>query len=491
MFLLTGCVALAPPPASSPDLVLATAPPALTASPTPFRPLPSTWTPTADGSPSATPTFTLTPAATSPPPTPTGTTPAPEIPARPQYTLTAVLDYAGRSLSVEETISYPNRTGAALKKLILAVEPNHWTDCFHLGELTVDDVQPKYSLEGHRLKITLPQELSPGGTLTISLRYDLDLPPKTYDDVFGYVGYQVNLVDWYPFVVPYDADEGWILHEPSGLGEHLVYDAADFDVNIRVKDKDAAPVIAASAPGEKDGKWTNYRLDAARTFVFSASTKFLVATQTVDSVTVTSYYFPDYEGAGNAILQAAAKAISIYGKRFGPYPYASLGIVETQLPDGMEYDGLIFMGSEFYDEYNGTIKNNLISIGVHEVAHQWWFGLVGNDQALEPWLDEALALYSERIYYESTQPYPVDWWWRFRVNWFSPSGWVDTTIYDGGGFRPYTNAVYLRGALFLEELRVRIGDKAFFAFLKDYAATYAHRRATRADFFATLDEHTD
>ena len=124
-------------------------------------------------------------------------------------------------------------------------------------------------------------------------------------------------------------------------------------------------------------------------------------------------------------------------------------------------------------DYNGTIKNNLVAIGVHEVSHQWWFGLVGNDQALEPWLDEALALYSERIYYETIYPYPVNWWWRFRVTWFSPSGWVDTGIYDGYAFRGYTDAVYLRGAQFLEAIRFRVGEKAFNAFLQDYTNSFS------------------
>jgi aminopeptidase N len=126
---------------------------------------------------------------------------------------------------------------------------------------------------------------------------------------------------------------------------------------------------------------------------------------------------------------------------------------------------------------------------VHEVSHQWWYGLVGNDQALEPWLDEALALYSERIFYETVFPYPVAWWWRFRVTWFAPKGWVDTDIYDGYGFRLYTNAVYLRGAQFLEAIRTRIEERAFNEFLRDYAATYAHDIVTADDFFAVLDEH--
>jgi len=48
------------------------------------------------------------------------------------------------------------------------------------------------------------------------------------------------------------------------------------------------------------------------------------------------------------------------------------------------------------------LKNYLTTLSVHETAHQWWDGLVGTDQALEPWLDEALATYAERIFYQKT-----------------------------------------------------------------------------------------
>ncbi len=302
----------------------------------------------------------------------------------------------------------------------------------------------------------------------------------------------MNLVNWYPFIVPYREGEGWILHNPSGVGEHLVYDAADFDVRLRLLNGGKALGLAASAAEstKEDAGETRFRLDAARTFVFSVSPSLNSLTTEVDGIPITSYFRAGHERAGKALLEAASQAIEIYSRRFAPYPYESLSLVETDLPDGMEYDGLIFMGSMFYDEYEGTPEGNLTTIGVHEISHQWWFGLVGNDQAMEPWLDEAMAVYSERIFYEEAYPSLVQWWWNFRVHWFSPRGWVDSTIYNGGDFRHYTNAVYLRGALFLEALRGRVGEDAFNAFLKDYADFGAHRQVTGQDFFSILNLHT-
>ena len=68
---------------------------------------------------------------------------------------------------------------------------------------------------------------------------------------------------------------------------------------------------------------------------------------------------------------------------------------------------------------------------------------------------------------------------------------MDTTIYNGGTFRSYTNAVYLNGAHFIEDMRARMGDDDFFRFLKDYASRYSRGHATAYDFFAIVRANTD
>ncbi|MCJ7691987.1 MAG: hypothetical protein MUO22_01045, partial [Sedimentisphaerales bacterium] len=83
-----------------------------------------------------------------------------------------------------------------------------------------------------------------------------------------------------------------------------------------------------------------------------------------------------------------------------------------------------------------------------------------------------------------------DWWWTYRVNYYEPRGWVDGSIYNPEGYRAYRDAVYLNGAVFLEELRETIGERAFFAFLQDYPIQNTHRIATADDFFSILDNHS-
>jgi hypothetical protein len=344
-------------------------------------------------------------------------------------------------------------------------------------------------LNGDRLEVPLSVPLAPGGTVELFLHYALSLPAADIYHVFGYNDMQTNLADWYPFIVPYAAGSGWLLHPTAKVGEHLVYDESVFDVTLKFTDPTLPIIVAASAPAEVNGDTRHYLLQNARTFVLSFSTGYLTASGTVNGVTITTYHFGDEDVQAHAMLQEVGKAIATFSSYFGPFPYPSLSVVESPYYDGLEYDGLFFLSRGFYLADDGTVLNNLIDIAVHETAHQWWFGQVGNDQALEPWLDEALATYGEWLFYQTDYP-RVTAWWAFRVTGFKPEGWVDADVYAFNDQRTYANAVYLRGAQFLDDLRKRVGEDAFFTFLKDYAVQMAGKRATADDFFRILRQHT-
>ena len=505
----SGC-APASSPAAGPGFVLVTLDPNSTATATPFQPAASLDTPasaatdvpiatddpTATDIPTNTPFPTAADTLTPNPPTNTAVppviipqaTPLPPASTRTLYTFYVSIDYAGDAVAVNETIRYVNTTGQSLSSVVLAVEPNLWTNCFSLSVLNQDGTAvTNYTLNGQRLTVYPAQPVQPGAVTTFSLGYSLSLPPKPSTKTFGYLSNQIDLSDWYPFIVPYSS--GWVLHDVSAFGEHLVYDFADYDVNVKVNDPSV--IVAASAPDDSTGDSMHFHLEGARTFVLSASDQFKVDTSAVGSIKIYSYYFAGDENASKGVVWMATQSLALYQAKFAPYPHQSLSIVETYVPDGQEYDGLVFLGNNFYSDYNGTAKSDLITIGTHEIAHQWWFGLVGSDQALEPWLDEAMAVYSEDIFYQYNYPNFGNWWWNFRVNYFGPQGYVDSSVYDFGTFRSYVNAVYLNGANFLDDLRTRIGDEAFFAFLKDYASQFSYGHATGPGFFAVLRRHTD
>ena len=424
-------------------------------------------------------------------------TPLPTL-ERAKYTLNTTIDYDAHTVTVDETILYPNLTGNQLNALVLAVIPNLWDGSFSLTGISIDR-QPitTYTLNGQRLDVSLASFLPAGGTAEIKLQYTLTLPFAEQEDpsvsrprIYGYTSRQVNLVNWYPFVVPYINGE-WTLHDPWFYGEHLVYDSADYEVNLSFVPSGLTPIVAASGVPEAqpDGS-TRYTISAARTFALAASRDFQTASTQVGDVTLTSYYFPFSEAGGQAALQASAQALQVYGARYGAYTHKSLAIVMGDFNDGMEYSAFYYLSKDFYNLYDGTPANYLTFVAVHETAHQWWFEQVGNDQALQPWLDESLATYSERVYYENTYPDLVSWWWSYRIDFYKPEGFVDIPIYEGQGFRPYTNATYFQGAHFLEKVRERIGDEAFFAFVQDYLNQGRGKIVTANDFFRILRSHS-
>jgi len=483
-FLLTACSSLPLPG-------VVTVPPATlptqAATPTPLQPV----SPLATNSPTPYPALTVT-----------ATPPATLIPGKNlpvAYKLDAFFDYDKKFLGIDETIHYTNQSGETLHEIILAVQPNLLPGVFELsGPIMLQaKSMANHQLEGQKLTIPLETPLENGQTLQIEIIYSLRLPNVEQGDpnvirpqIFGVTPRQVNLTDWYPMIVPYQPGSGWVLHDPWFYGEHLVYPLANFDVKLRFSDPANAPLVAASAPAESMEGGARYLLENARDFAFTMGRQMVAAASQVEGVTVTSYYYPGNEIAGQAALEATLKAVQTYSTLFGPYPHPTLAVVQGDFNDGMEFDGLYYLSNSFYNLYDGTEKNDLVRVAAHETCHQWWFGRVASDQSQEPWLDESLATYCEKLFYEKNYPDSVNWWWDYRINFYQPEGKIDGKVASYGGFTPYTNATYRQGARFLDELRQQIGDESFFAFLKSYADEMAGKIATSDDFFRILRLHT-
>jgi len=220
-----------------------------------------------------------------------------------------------------------------------------------------------------------------------------------------------------------------------------------------------------------------------------------VLEEELNGVKIYGYIFPAFQVPGQAAFEATLKALSLYQDLYGPYQQSSLTMVQADFNHGMEYEGLYFQSMGFFNTYNGTEQSYLVAIAVHETAHQWWYGQVANDQALEPWLDEAFCTFSELAYYENLYPQSTDWWWNTRVNYYLPSGRIDRSIY---GFQDYAeqylnyrNATYLQGAKFMSALRDQMGEEVFYRFVQEYGSRNKDQIATREDFFELLGEYLD
>lgn len=479
--LLVACSVVDEPDAPiTPSATLPAHTPTGTAAATSTPSLTPTVDPTAPAAP-ATATFT--------PPAPTPTAAPSPIPTRTHYSLWAKLDASQRRLTVTQTIAYVNNTAVTHTRLPLLVEPARFEEAFQLHRL-VDDRERALPFDwqnGHMLA-TLPAPLSPNDHIILHLAYSLVIPEQ--QSAFGYTPLQINLGDWYPMVPPYVAERGWIINQPGRVGEHLAYARADYDVYLQLVSAEPELVIAASGYRQTEDDWRHYRLTNARNFAWSVG-RYETITGMVNGIEVTSYAFADHAREAQAAFEATLQAVILFSDLFSPYPHNTLALIEADFRDGLEFDGLYFLDRGLYQRYNDSPREYLIPIAVHETAHQWWQGIVGNDQAWEPWLDEALATYSELLFYERHYPELVDWWWHFRVNRFGPAGAVDSSIYEFDRFRPYVNTVYLRGAILLHEMRQEVGDDLFFAFLRAYAqAGLEKEQVTGITFWCTWYETT-
>lgn len=421
------------------------------------------------------------------------------------HQVAANVDYNNRVIAVQQEITYTNLTGETLEFVVLNVEPNRWLNVFTLNSLTQDNtVQPSFALTGRRLDVMLHAPLDPHCTTKLTLDFTLQLPEiiggrESYRGYFGQTPRQINLGHWLPTVVPYD-DGRWLFNETILIGEQLVLDRADWLVGFSVTN---APLggIEIAAPGSVertgDNMW-RFEHRNGREFSASMSHVFRVSETIADDGTLVEVYtMPDaliqsesggWLDGGAFAADETAKSLSLYASLFGEYPHERMVIVQGDFPDGMEFSGLAFVSTDWFVDYDGTPAGYLMLITVHEVAHQWWYDLVGSDQANHPWLDEALATYSEYIYVERAHPELMDWWWYFRVNRLNPEGAVDSSVYQFDRIRPYIDAVYLRGVMLLSGIRKSIGDEAFFAWLADYVETQTGQIATPTDLWNLLSD---
>src|SRR5688572_8815293 len=214
---------------------------------------------------------TNTPSAPTETPLPTAT-PVPAL-ERAKYTLNVLMDYTAHAVTVDETILYPNLTSNQLNTLVIAIVPNLWQGSFNLTSIAINgEPITTYTINGQRLDIALASFLPVGDVIEIKIQYILSLPFADQEDpgisrprIYGYTSRQINLTNWYPFVVP-NINGEWILHEPWYYGEHLVYDAADYEVNLKFSDPATAPIVASSGFSEPQADSIRYTITSARTF---------------------------------------------------------------------------------------------------------------------------------------------------------------------------------------------------------------------------------
>ena len=234
----------------------------------------------------------------------------------------------------------------------------------------------------------------------------------------------------------------------------------------------------------------------ARDFYLVASDEYEVISQQVGETTVNSYAPRAMRRGSEEVARIAAAALRSIEERVGPYAYSEMDVVSTATGAlGVEYPGIMAITSRIYD---GQYQQFLEGTVAHEVAHQWFYNIIGNDQLDEPWLDEALTQYATLLYFldqYGQEGYDgfhqsLEGRWARADSEEIPVG-LPVAAYSEGGDYPgtYGSIVYGRGPLFFEALAREMGEAVFASFLRDYYDTFAWDVVTAESLRALAEQH--
>ncbi len=406
-------------------------------------------------------------------------------------------------LKGRQEVRYTNQEDTPLKEIYFQLFPN-----IAGGKTTVSDVkadgqavEPAYEFQDSALRVPLPAGLEPGRQVVIQMDYDIQVAQEMGGNfgLFGYFNDVLVLDEFYPVIPVYD-DEGWNVKDPAPNGDVTYFDASFYLVRVTAPDK---LVIVASGTQvqreQQDGSQVvTFAAGPARDFYLAASDKYTLISEKVGEVTIHSYAFAERAEHARLALQITQKSLSSFGKRFGPYPYTEFDIISSpMLALGIEYPGMTGIALDLYDP-DATVSGlsspiMMESVVAHELAHQWFYNVVGNDQVDEPWLDEAIAQYVTGLYYvdaygeQAASSYRSSWTGRWdRVEQAAIPIGLPSGDYKG---QEYGAIVYGRGPLFVAAMAEKMGQETFDEFLRDYYASHKWGIGTGSEFRRLAEKH--
>ncbi|GAA5051295.1 M1 family aminopeptidase [Streptomyces similanensis] len=410
-----------------------------------------------------------------------GTTPPADstrTPAAPAYTVSLSSDTAGTVWNGHESVTFTNASATALSEVYLRLWDNYHGSCDAMP-IKVSNVTGgtagALSVACTALKVDLPAPLAQGQSATVG--FDLGITVPSGADRFGHDGAFSFIGNALPVLAVRDG-AGWHLDPYTNNGESFYSLAADFKVTLDHPSTLLVPATGTSAdtPGASGRTVTTATASKVRDFAWAAGPFSKISGTSPGGVPVNVYSVSNISSSSaQSMLSTAKSAVDAHAGRFGAYPYGELDAVidNNYWFGGMEYPGFVL----------DLVSTTALT---HEIGHQWWYGIVGDDEYNSPWLDEAFTDYATDLAQGITG---ANCW--NSVSWASSAEKITNSMayWDAHSSR-YSTVVYGYGKCALHDLRRLIGDSTMTKLLKDYATAHWYGVSTTAEFKAAAQAAT-
>lgn len=364
-------------------------------------------------------------------------------------------------------------------------KPEDFLGGIDIQKITSGDRALNFDNTKQALTVKLEQSLKSGEELMLKLDFDVKIPYGSQR--LSYMKDIINGAHWFPVVSVYDeAKHTWNKNQYSTIFETDYYDMADYTVNMNVPGnyKVSMPGMITEKSAESGRKIVSAVANKTREFVFFASPNFKIASKTKDRLTIEYFYYDNQSNKQEIIdkyIDQAFKAIDFFSSKYGKYPYPEFRIVESYVQGvAVEFARVIQMGL-----IQGQPNVEANTVFVHEIAHQWFHSLIGNDSETESFLDEGFADFS-KVYFSEKQGDLINGFKSIQ----SDEGSFDKVIgAPNNEVGELANPVYYgKGRQAIYELYRTVGEEKFDAFMKEYFSRYVYKNASIQGLLQTIEE---
>jgi hypothetical protein len=415
----------------------------------------------------------------------TATAAIPRRPDAPAYRLDVTWSPPTHTLVGSEQVSFHNPGPGPLAAVWIRAWPNGWIAVGDYGSSPGGCAAPRMTIavtaggsiganaagcSAYRIDLATPVPVGARGAFTLS--FTTTVPNA--NDRFGTSHGVSNIGNAVPILAVQDGT-GWHLQPYTATGESFYSLSGSWDARITAPagvTVASTGAVTGTATGPS-GVTTTVRTAHARDFALSVGSM-AVERLRVGPTTVRLFVPPGLSPVRRRRLARWARAaMTSYPRWFGPYGSSELDVVAGSFTafGGMEYPEMVMT----------DIGRNAV---VHEIAHQWFYGMVGDDQWTEPWMDESFASYAESLL---ASPYACDA--RHPVPVIAGFHLSSSMAVFNGNDTAYFEEVYLGGQCALRELEAAYGRSRFFKLLRHYVRAHRYGVATTHDFEAALAAH--